>query len=58
MDVKTAATASARLYSGIKNNDGKSPFVKVGPQTWCKRWSLSPQVAKSYGGFSFPQEGP
>jgi restriction system protein len=28
------ATVSARLYSDIKNNRDKSPFVKVGPQTF------------------------
>lgn len=28
------ATVSARIYSDIKNNGDKSPFVKVGPQTF------------------------
>ena len=31
------ATVSARLYSDIKNNGDKSPFVKVGPQTFALR---------------------
>ena len=33
------ATVSARLYSDIKNNGDKSPFVKVGPQTFALRSS-------------------
>ena len=32
-----AATVSARLYSDIKNNGDKSPFVKVGQQTFALR---------------------
>lgn len=31
------ATVSARLYSDIKSNGDKSPFVKVGPQTFALR---------------------
>ncbi|MDT8443159.1 MAG: HTH domain-containing protein [Desulfuromonadales bacterium] len=31
------ATVSARLYSDIKRNGDKSPFVKVGPQTFALR---------------------
>jgi restriction system protein len=31
------ATVSARLYSDIKNNGGKSSFVKVGQQTFALR---------------------
>jgi len=34
------ATVSARLYSDIKNNGDKSPFVNVGPQTFALRHSL------------------
>ncbi len=30
-------TVSARLYSDIKNNEDKSPFVKVGPQIFAFR---------------------
>ncbi|MBM9538844.1 HTH domain-containing protein [Desulfobulbus alkaliphilus] len=33
------ATVSARLYSEIKSNGDKSPFVKVGPQTFALRES-------------------
>jgi restriction system protein len=33
------ATVSARLYSDIKNNGAKSPFVKVGPQIFALRHS-------------------
>lgn len=35
------ATVSARLYSDIKSNGDKSPFVKVGPQTFALRDSAA-----------------
>ncbi|WP_244155830.1 HTH domain-containing protein [Desulfofustis glycolicus] len=35
------ATVSARLYSDIKRNGDKSPFIKVGPQTFALRDSTS-----------------
>jgi len=35
------ATVSARLYSDIKKNGDKSPFVKVGPQTFALRDSTA-----------------
>ncbi len=40
-DGKTpAATVSARLYSDIKNNGDKSPFIRVGPQIFALRNSV------------------
>ena len=38
------ATVSARLYSDIKSNGDKSPFVKVGPQTFALRDSTEIEV--------------
>jgi len=38
------ATVSARLYSDIKTNGGRSPFVKVGPQIFALQHSRSKQV--------------
>ncbi|WP_198166314.1 winged helix-turn-helix domain-containing protein [Prosthecochloris sp. HL-130-GSB] len=37
------ATVSASLYSDIKKNGDKSPFVKVGPQTFALRDSVAMQ---------------
>ncbi|OIO61185.1 MAG: restriction endonuclease [Alphaproteobacteria bacterium CG_4_10_14_0_2_um_filter_63_37] len=62
------ATVSARLYSDIKNNGEKSPFVKVGPQTFALRDSAeipsgawpaptavqeAPEPTPASAGFSF-----
>ena len=62
------ATVSARLYSDIKNNGDKSPFVKVGPQTFALRDSAeiptsavsvpapaeeAPKPSAANAGFSF-----
>lgn len=62
------ATVSARLYSDIKSNGDKSPFVKVGPQTFSLRDSTeipssavpvsaavedSPNPSAANAGFSF-----
>jgi restriction system protein len=62
------ATVSARLYSDIKNNGDKSPFVKVGPQTFALRDSaeiprgagpvpaavqVAPKPSPANAGFSF-----
>ena len=62
------ATVSARLCSDIKNNGDKSPFVKVGPQTFALRNSAeipssaapvpasveeAPKPHPANGGFSF-----
>ncbi|MGE4403015.1 MAG: HTH domain-containing protein [Desulfobulbus sp.] len=62
------ATVSARLYSDIKSNGHKSPFVKVGPQTFGLRDSTeipsgdapvpapvqeAPEPTPASGGFSF-----
>jgi restriction system protein len=62
------ATVSARLYSDIKSNGEKSPFVKVGPQTFALRSSAeitsgaepapaavadSPEPPSVNAGFSF-----
>lgn len=62
------ATVSARLYSDIKSNGDKSPFVKVGPQTFALRDSTeissgaapvpaavqeAPQPSPANEGFSF-----
>ncbi|MGB3975863.1 MAG: HTH domain-containing protein [bacterium] len=68
-DGKTpAATVSARLYSDIKSNGDKSPFVKVGPQTFGLRDSAeipsgaapvpaiiqeAPKPSAANAGFSF-----
>jgi restriction system protein len=41
------ATVSARLYSDIKNNGDKSPFVKVGQQTFTLRDSVTPNDASA-----------
>ncbi|MCL5980356.1 MAG: HTH domain-containing protein [Gammaproteobacteria bacterium] len=41
------ATVSARLYSDIKSNGDKSPFVKVGPQTFALRESA--EIPRSSG---------
>jgi restriction system protein len=44
-DSKTPeATVSALLYSDIKSNGEKSPFVKVGPQTFALRDSTETEV--------------
>ncbi len=62
------ATVSARLYSDIKSNGDKSPFVKVGPQTFTLRDSAeilsgavpvsvdveeAPKPSAANAGFSF-----
>jgi len=62
------ATVSARLYSDIKSNGDKSPFVKVGPQTFALRDSAqissgaapvpaavqeAPKPSPASAGFSF-----
>ncbi|MDO3376541.1 HTH domain-containing protein [Geoalkalibacter halelectricus] len=62
------ATVSARLYSDIKSNGDKSPFVKVGPQTCALRDSTeissgatpvsaavqeAPKPSPANAGFSF-----
>lgn len=62
------ATVSARLYSDIKSNGDKSPFVKVGPQTFALRDSAeipssavpvpapveeAPKTSAANAGFSF-----
>jgi restriction system protein len=59
------ATVSARLYSDIKNNGDKSPFVKVGQQTFALRdcaeipsgapaaVDKAPQPSSANAGFSF-----
>lgn len=62
------ATVSARLYSDIKSNGDKSPFVKVGPQTFALRDSVeipssavpvpaaieeAPKPSAANAGFSF-----
>lgn len=65
-DGKTpAATVSARLYSDIKNNGDKSPFVKTGHQTFALRACAeipsgvpaavdeTPQPSSANAGFSF-----
>lgn len=62
------ATVSARLYSDIKDSGDKSPFVKVGPQTFALRDSAeipsgaglvpaavqeAPKPSPANAGFSF-----
>ncbi len=51
------ATVSARLYSDIKSNGDKSPFVKVGPQTFALRESA--EIPRSSGPvYAFVERAP
>ena len=57
------ATISAQLYTDIKKNGDKSPFIKVGPQTFALRESglgsvqtpgeEAPRPSPASSGFSF-----